>query len=483
MKKRWIAVITCLISCFLSLHAAAFSPYENYTYPVDAKASLPDTQACLPETVITGKSLGTSDFSSAEDLFVSKNREIYVADTGNNRIVIMNDQFQLSHVISEFQNGGVRDSFSVPKGIFVDDDQNLYVADSGNDRIVVLAPDGQLKRLVTLPQTPLLDGIRFEPGKVLADHSGRIFAISPNTNKGIIGIDKQDNFTGFYGVLKTKTTLDIFKYFATDAQRETMEQSVPVAYSNMAIDDEGFVYTSVALTDISGGYNPNIFIRKLNPSGNDVLARNGSHELIGDVIFYSDADEQENSSFCDIATIGSNCYSALDQRYGRIFTYDKDGNLLFVFGAKGNSQGQFSLPVSLAVMDKKFFVLDRNFNQIVVFEPTEYGELLLDASAAYGDRKYDEAEEYYDRLLDLSVFSDVIYQGKANCLYQRQEYAGAMKYYRACENKSMYIAAFQYYRNNLIDHYFKYAMTGILILIVVWIVIAVVKRKKKGENA
>lgn len=479
MKKLLTVIIVLVLSVSFSCHAAAFSPYENYTYPAEEEGSLEDTQAYLPEEIITGETLGTTNFLNPEDIYVSTSRQIYVVDTGNNRIVVFDENQTLLKVIDGFDNSGTADAFSGPKGIFVDEDDNLYIADSGNDRIVVLDISGNLKKIVTLPQSVLLDGIKFSPEKVVVDHSGRIFAISPNTNKGIIGIDAQGNFTGFYGVLKTNGTFDLFKYFATDPQRETMEQSVPVAYSNMDIDVEGFVYTSVALTDISGDYNPDIFIRKLNPSGNDVLNRNGNHDIIGDVIFYKNAEEQENSSFCDVTFVGENCYSALDQRYGRIFTYDKDGNLLFVFGAKGGSLGQFYLPVSLDVLDKTYYVLDRNYNQIVVFKPTEYGELLLNASNAYNNRNYDEAEEYYDRLLELSVYSDVVYQGKANCLYHNQEYGEAMKYYKLCENKDMYIEAFKYYRNDLIDRYFMYAMTTIVILVIVLVGVSFIRKRKR----
>lgn len=482
MKKGFVLfTMLVLLSLSVTLTTAAFSPYENYIYPTDTETAVPDSQAYLPTGVWNGKSLGTTDLSVPEDIFVSNSRRIYIADTGNDRLLILNEQGKTERILSGFEQESVKETFSAPKGVFVDTDDTLYVADSGNDRIVVLDASYHLKRIVTLPQTPLLDGIRFEPVKVVVDHSGRIFSISPNTNKGIIGIDAQGNFTGFYGVLKTKATMDIFKYFATDAQRATMEQSVPVAYSNMALDDEGFVYTTVALTDITGSYNPKIFIRKLNPSGNDVLARNGNHEIIGDVIFYQNGDEQENSQFCDIAVSGTGCYSALDQRYGRVFTYDKDGNLLFVFGAKGESLGQFSAPVSIAALDETFYILDRNKSQIVLFKPTEYGDSLMKASAAYSNRDYQTAEEYYDRLLEMSVFSDVIYQGKANCLYQKQKYAEAMKYFRYCQNKDMYIEAFKYYRNDLIDKTFPFAMSAIVVIVLLWIVLSFLK-KRKGEK-
>lgn len=60
---------------------------------------------------------------------------IYVADTGNSRIVRMNDMTgtgwtELGTV------GSVVKEFSMPSGIFVDMAGRIYVTDSGNNRIV-----------------------------------------------------------------------------------------------------------------------------------------------------------------------------------------------------------------------------------------------------------------------------------------------------------------------------------------------------------
>lgn len=483
MKKIWIVVMILVACMSSSFSVCAFSPYENYTYPAEMDSFKPEPQAYLPNGILTGKSIGITDFSNPADIYISEDNKIYISDTGNNRIVVLDRELSLVKIITGFDRNGSADSLLSPSCVFVDEDDMIYIADTENDRIVVLNSDYQFYREYTLPEATLLEGIDFAPSKVVVDHSGRMFVISPNCNKGMIGLDKDGEFNGFYGVLETGDTLDIFKYFATDEQRKTMEQSIPVAYSNMAVDEEGFVYTTVALTDISGGYNPDIFIRKLNPSGNDVLVRRGSYDIIGDVIFYSNAEEQENSSFVDITVMGDNCYSALDSRYGRVFTYDKDGNLLYVFGAKGQSEGQFSNPVSLAELDGTYFVLDRNYNQVVVFEPTEYGTLLLEAASKYSERDYEGAEECYDELLVQSVYSDVAYRGKGNCLYQRQEYAEALKYYQLCENRDMYIEVFKYYLSDMANKYFVVGMSGMLIAVIVGgSVIYIHKRKKEKEK-
>jgi DNA-binding beta-propeller fold protein YncE len=65
---------------------------------------------------------------------------VYIADTGNKRIVVTDDQgayrYQWGYVGSELG------SFNEPTGVAVDAQGNVYVADTWNGRVQVFAPDG-----------------------------------------------------------------------------------------------------------------------------------------------------------------------------------------------------------------------------------------------------------------------------------------------------------------------------------------------------
>lgn len=130
-------------------------PYFSYTYdywedPVMAP------QAYQPLKVIKGKDIGLDDFKKPQDLFAVNNR-IYIADTGNNRIIIVDSDWKLVNVITEFTNRGEMDSFSQPYGIHVTRDGKIYVADRGNSRIVIIDESGELLRNVPspIPDNPL----------------------------------------------------------------------------------------------------------------------------------------------------------------------------------------------------------------------------------------------------------------------------------------------------------------------------------------
>ena len=68
----------------------------------------------------------------------------------------------------------------------------------------------------------------------------------------------------------------------------------------------------------------------MNPMGSDVLRRMGSVDPNGDIEL-PDADEKPvRSVLTDICVGRGGVYSVLDTRQGRVFTYDNDGNMLYV---------------------------------------------------------------------------------------------------------------------------------------------------------
>ena len=69
-------------------------------------------------------------------------------------------------------------------------------------------------------------------------------------------------------------------------------------------------------------------------------------------------------------------YSTLDSTRGRVFTYDSEGNLLYVFSGTGNIQGMARRPVSIEMYGENLLMLDAGRNQVIEFAPTEYGRLI-----------------------------------------------------------------------------------------------------------
>lgn len=159
MKKFLLTALAALVtfsSCGGAL-ADAELPYTTYNY--DYWGYIVYTPAAyVPAGSITGasfqyngQSLGA--FKNPQDLCVAQDGTVYLADSGNNRIVLLSsDMTKVVRVITGFENHGVADTFQTPTGVAVANDDTLYIADSLNRRVVVLNPDDTLNRIIEIPQ-------------------------------------------------------------------------------------------------------------------------------------------------------------------------------------------------------------------------------------------------------------------------------------------------------------------------------------------
>lgn len=211
----------------------------------------------------------------------------------------------------------------------------------------------------------------------------------------------------------SRVALNMVDYFwkmiATREQRERMALFVPTEYNNLCIDEEGFIFvTTSALNewDIQrtidsrsedDRYAP---IRRLNLMGNDILRRRGYFPPVGDILIARRGSVRGPSMLVDVAVDDTvRVYSVLDRRRGRIFTYDSEGNLLYVFGAIGERFGNFRNPVALDYLDDKILVLDYETGTVTEFTVTAYGRLIRDAVHLHFIGKYDEAAACWEEVL------------------------------------------------------------------------------------
>ena len=90
MKK--ITSIICLIfllAAIFALPISAAAPYQTYTYSIDGKA-LYSPEAYVPASSINSDYMGLgTPLKDPADLEVDENKNVYFADTGNNRIVVL----------------------------------------------------------------------------------------------------------------------------------------------------------------------------------------------------------------------------------------------------------------------------------------------------------------------------------------------------------------------------------------------------------
>lgn len=473
--------------------AFAAEPYSSYTYDYWG-SPVPSPAPYTPIRTVNGESLKTMDFVNPTDLFVSYDNKIYIADSGNNRIVVLNQNFDMEKIIDSFTNNGKVDTFNKPQGVFVNEDGEIYIADTDNARIVHLDLEGNFLREIGPPTGDIIPAdFQYRPTALVEGKGKRIYVVALGVNQGLIEFDKDGIFRGYVGAPKTSPNMIeyFWKLIATQEQRERMQDFVPTEYNNIDIDEEGFIYvttSTIAVEDIQSAINSRSQddsaapVRKLNPTGEDILRRYGYYPPVGDILFRSRGyAESGNSQFVDVCVEQYGIYTVLDKRKGRIFTYDSDGNLLYIFGGLGNRLGTFRNPVSIDIINNNYIVLDSITGYITVFEPTEYGKLLKEAIVLHQQGKYDESTAKWEEVLKLNANLELAYIGIGKAYLRKDDFKNAMKYFELGNKRDYYSNALKLYRKEVIGNNFGLFVTGIMLILIVWWLYFKTKHRKEVQ--
>lgn len=475
-----------LLLVSLPLNAAASDPYQGYSYTTTDEGTLDVAapQAYLPAKVYASPELG-AELSSPEDLLFDEQGNLYVCDAGRNAIFVFSPEMKLLRTIDSFENGAETDTFSSPSGIYLTPSGNLYVADYGNQRVVAINARQEAVLIVEEPESELLgDTFVFQPQKVLVDNTNRLFVLSKNVNEGIMQFTDEGKFLGFYGSnTVTAGLMDrIWKEIMTEEQTGKLTQFVPVEYKNFSLDYKGFIY---AVTKVSDVNQP---IRRLNLSGGDVLVRSpidGTEQVAGDLSYpYAGVSGITGpSSFVDITSDELGNYYALDDKRGRVFAYDEEGNLLFVFGALNSGQvGSFSSPSAITYYAHKIYALDRANAEIIVFEATEYVRIMEEAMSSYLLQDYDRSLSLWEEIIKRNNNCDLAYYKAGYCLYRLKDYRKAMEYFKLVNAKEAYsdakVKQTQMDMNENFEIYATVAAAAAVVLATGWLIW---KSRRKAE--
>ena len=183
----------------------------NYDYWGDVQMS-PDPYRV--EVVIDSATLGLENLENTriakpEGIFV-RNSDIYIADTGNNRILqigYQNGQAVLKRIIKEIQ-GADPSTFKTPMDIYVDEEDNIYIADQDNNRVLMADKDLNLLKTFTKPTDATFNQTSaFLPTKIAVDVAGRVYVLATNVNKGFMKYENDGTFTGYIGANAVKVNM------------------------------------------------------------------------------------------------------------------------------------------------------------------------------------------------------------------------------------------------------------------------------------
>lgn len=474
MRRRKVKAAVLLLTAMLltgtiGMYAQAEElPYDTYNYNYREDIVLTPA-AYVPKDVVTGSKAGTENFSEPQDLCVAPDGLVYVADTQKNRIVVLNEDLtETVRVIDSFVRDGQEDNFSAPYGVCVSENMQLYVADSNHKRIVVLTPEGEFIKIIDNPQSEILEeGFDFVPLKVTVDYADRVYVIAKDAFEGILVFESNGQFTGYFGTIDVKITLweKFWKRLASKEERSKQQLYIPTEFTGIDIDDDGFVYASNLDSDGVQG------VRRLNPKGEDVIQKGENENLGGDLWGVSSYGTYSGpSEFTDVVYRGKGIYSLLDRKRGRIFTYDKEGNLLYVFGGLGSQVGTFNTPVAIEEIKDQIIVLDAYNGSIVRFGATEYGSLINEAIGLRYDGDETLAIDKWEGVLKLDENNELANSGIGKAYLTAGNNEAAMHYLKIGMNRKYYSIAWRRYRNELLTANMNVIMTTVILLIALYIV-------------
>ncbi len=105
------------------------------------------------------------EFRNPLGIAADEDGNVFVADTGNNRVVrLLYENDELIFVKSFRVAGDDGEAFSEPSQIALGTSGTLYIADTGNDRIVLMSPVGEYLGEITGSASPAPHGVNTQPG-------------------------------------------------------------------------------------------------------------------------------------------------------------------------------------------------------------------------------------------------------------------------------------------------------------------------------
>lgn len=435
--------------------------------------------------------MGGYDLTNLIDMFVA-DEYIYIVESSLGIIFRFDTAMNYVDCLKEFtMPDGSTSTLLKPEGMFVSSEGKVYIADTGHSRVLVCDWNGNVSLELLKPENLVGTSLStFLPTRVVADSAGRINVVARNINSGIMQFTSEGYFTGYIGApsVSVDPFTKLLRRFYTDTQRAAMTTYVPTEYNNIKIDENNFIWGTIsALTesdlistinsqDLTGAVTP---IKKLNMKGKDVLIRQGDFAPVGDLVWASGP-----SRIVDVGLGPNNIYSMLDNNKGRIFTYNNNGIMLYTFGGKGTAKGETQTPIALDYVGDNILVLDSGLCSVLMFEPTVYGKLLIDAEWYYQEGEYDTANECWRQVTELNSNFAYPYIGLGDAEYNKENYEDAMAYYEFAEDRDSYSNAKERIRKNKMSVSFPYMVGAVILLALLFVgkgIYVRVRRYIRGE--
>lgn len=435
---------------------ASDAPYKTFT--IDGYGNVIQTQtAYLPYETIA--KFDEEALKNPNDLCLTEDGEIYVADTGNSRIVVGNLEGHLIKTIGE----GI---LQTPMGVFVTENKHVYVADRDANRVFEFDETGALLNEYGKPNSPLYgDAISFLPLKIVVNDAGIMYIVCESNTNGIVEISPTDGgtFLGYFGTNAAERSIQtiIYRAIASKAQRAKMVSNIPATPDNLCIDYKGLIYT------VTRGEEYDT-LKRLNIAGNNIIS----------------PDTYDDIPAAVAAGNHDNVFMASQEGY--IYELNNEGELLYLFGGADDGTqrvGLCTLVRAIGVDNQdRLYILDADKCQIQVFEPTEFTNLLHEALNLYAKGKYTESKAPLDEVLKMNSMFDYANRAMGRAYFQEENYVMAQKYAKMAKDYQGYSDATWEIRNLWLKQYVVPLIWAIVAIMVIKKLLTYLDKKKQILN-
>lgn len=482
-----LAIASCLIVSFTTSAATETGeiPYKSYTYWVDYNTSEKTAVYSKPmyevARVLYAEDIGATADSKLMDAETDNDGNTYILDSGLSKVYILNSEYKTVSVLENLIYEEENITFVDAKGIFVDNNGLIYIADTENARVIVMDNKGNIEKMLLLPESELIPtGFEYRPVKVAVDSKGYTYIASDGSYYGAILYSPDMEFLGFFGANTVKAdVLDVLQNLwqrltSNDIKRAADKISLPYTFTDIAVGPNDFIYTATGKVNDTATQTGQIAM--LNPGGKDVL---GASDINFADIAVSQIEKQDLSRL----TVDKDGFIyALDATYGRIFWYDSGCSLLSVFGgsykSKGVQEGTFTTATSVSVNGEDILVTDSSKVSLTVFGMTDYGRLVKKAQLITLSGDFAAAQNMWEQVIAQDVNNQLAYRGLAKAYYDTGKNNEAMKYAKMGVDRKTYAKAFEVKRTEVIEKNFYIIFLALAVIVAALIVIRMQLRKK-----
>ena len=487
IRKILLSALIVVLSLAVAAPALAYIPYNTYNYDFYGE-TVGSPSGYVPESLLLAEDLGITSIHNPNDIYVSDKDEVYLLDLGGDnakgRLCIFDKNFKL---IKEFKtltdiDGSVY-KMNNPGGVTVNGDF-IYICDTDNAAVLKVTREGKIVMKYEHPGEDVFDeSYTYQPYKIVIGINGAAYVISRGCLDGILEFDVNGKFVRFFGAPRVQLSFTdyanmywrkIYRAFGGEKVDSAFVKFVPIEFENLDIDKNGFIFSTVIANESSIDE-----VSKLNFTGANVLSpttrstkkiSNSLSKNYGDLQIISKNDD---NNFVDIVVDDDGFFSILDTKLSKIFEYDAEGNLIFIYGGDGKQVGTLEQASAMTKLGTKTLVVDQTICGIIVYDLSDYGRALHNAVVEYNNGMYAQAEPYWRDVLRYNANSDIAHVGIGKVYYMNGEYKSAMDEFKLANDRENYSRSYELYRKANIRQHF----TSFVIILAVIIILIIVLRK------